>query len=243
MWASLYEKRFLGGVLNGRNVEFAEHLKDPSHIDELQLRKMAGVINASVSKRIFDIILSLVGLILAAPLFLFVSLGIILSSHGPVFFVQKRYGKDGKLFNIYKFRTMLHETHQTRDSLASLNEMSGPAFKIKNDPRIYPFGKWLRKFTLDELPQLWNILKGDMSFVGPRPFQLGDEKLFKAWHYYRHLIKPGATSFWQIMGRNEITDFDQWALLDLKYIQTWTIWKDFEVVAKTPLVILRGTGR
>lgn len=210
--------------------------------DELQLRKMADVINASTLKRVFDVLISIVGLIGAVPFFLLIPFGIVLSSRGPVLFVHKRYGKGGQPFHMYKFRTMVLGADQERDSLASLNEMSGPAFKIKNDPRIYPLGKWLRKFSLDELPQLWNVLKGDMSLVGPRPFLPGDERLFKSWHYYRHFVKPGVTSYWQLMGRNEITDFDQWAMLDLKYIQSWTIWEDIKIILKTPLVVLRGTG-
>lgn len=211
-------------------------------IDEPELKRMAEVINTSVSKRIFDIVVSFFGLILFSPLYLLIPFGIIITSGRPVFFVHKRFGKDSKPFNMYKFRTMILGADRKRESLANLNEMSGPAFKIRSDPRVYPFGKWLRKFSLDELPQLWNILKGDMSVVGPRPFLLGDEKSFKPWHYHRHLIKPGVTSYWQIMGRNDISDFDHWAMLDLQYIQSWTFWKDIRIALRTPLIVLRGTG-
>jgi lipopolysaccharide/colanic/teichoic acid biosynthesis glycosyltransferase len=124
----------------------------------------------------------------------------------------------------------------------SKNEMTGAAFKIENDPRITGIGKWLRKYSLDELPQLWSVFKGDISLVGPRPPLQSEVEQYKGWHRRKLSVKPGITCLWQVSGRNQITDFDEWMKLDLKYIDEWTLWLDFKILIKTVFVILKGTG-
>lgn len=200
-------------------------------------------INRSLPKRALDIVIAGTALLALTPLLLLIACAVkIASPRGPVIFVCRRFGKDSHLFPLYKFRTMHTGAEKEREHLAHLNEMSGPAFKLKNDPRIYPLGRFLRKFSLDELPQLWNVVVGDMSLVGPRPFQLADEPSFKPWHYQRHLVRPGATSLWQIRGRNKISNFDDWALLDIEYIRTWSISRDLRIILATIPVLLKGTG-
>lgn len=207
------------------------------------LQKAAGRINRSHAKRFLDIVLSGFGLVILSPLFLLIAVVIkIASPGGAVLFVCQRFGRESRIFPMYKFRTMILGAEKQREDLAHLNEMSGAAFKLKKDPRVYPLGRFLRKFSLDELPQLWNVFRGDMSLVGPRPFLLVDKKDFKPWHYHRHLIRPGVTSLWQILGRNKISDFDEWAKLDLEYIRTWSFWKDIQIILATIPVLIRGTG-
>jgi len=143
---------------------------------------------------------------------------------------------------MYKFRTMTVGAEQMQDRLLAMNEMSGPAFKIKHDPRITPLGRVLRKSSLDELPQLFNVLMGQMSLVGPRAMSLRDYKLFEHdWHRRRFSVKPGITCLWQVNGRNSIA-FEQWMALDMQYIDKWSLWLDFKILAKTVPAVLRGTG-
>jgi len=144
---------------------------------------------------------------------------------------------------IYKFRTMGTNAEQFKHELEAMNEMSGPVFKVTNDPRITPIGKFLRKYSLDELPQLFNVLRGEMSLVGPRPLPVDEVKRFDNLAHRRRLsVKPGLTCLWQISGRNQITDFRDWVRLDLEYIDHWTIWLDLKILFLTIPVVLRGTG-
>jgi lipopolysaccharide/colanic/teichoic acid biosynthesis glycosyltransferase len=165
------------------------------------------------------------------------------SSPGPVFFRQKRSGINGSPFTIYKFRTMNTNAEQIKHELEAMNEMSGPVFKVTNDPRVTPIGKFLRKFSLDELPQLFNVLRGEMSLVGPRPLPVDEVRRFDNLAHRRRLsVKPGLTCLWQISGRNQITDFKDWVRLDLQYIDNWSIWLDLRILLLTFPVVLRGTG-
>ncbi len=182
-------------------------------------------------------------IVLSAPVLLFAMTGIWLSSRGPIFFTQDRAGKNGHPFRMFKFRTMCADAESKRKDLEQNNEMSGPVFKVKHDPRVFAFGNWLRKLSIDELPQLLNVLRGEMSLVGPRPLPVYEiERIEKHAQRRRLSVKPGLTCLWQIMGRNRISSFDDWVALDLKYIDNWSIWLDLEILCKTPGAVLRGAG-
>jgi lipopolysaccharide/colanic/teichoic acid biosynthesis glycosyltransferase len=166
-----------------------------------------------------------------------------MSSPGPVFFRQQRSGMSGAPFTLYKFRTMVTNAEQFRHELEAMNEMTGPVFKITNDPRVTPTGKFLRKYSLDELPQLWNVLRGEMSLVGPRPLPVDEVRRFNDLAHRRRLsVKPGLTCLWQISGRNEVKDFRDWVRLDLEYIDNWSLWLDLKILCRTVPVVLVGTG-
>lgn len=188
-------------------------------------------------KRLIDIIGSLCGLILLSPLFLITAIAIKLDSKGPVFFVQDRCGKDGKIFKMYKFRSMYIDAEERLKDLLDKNEMSGPVFKIKDDPRITRVGKFIRKTSIDELPQLINVLKGDMSLVGPRPPIVREVRQYNAYQMQRLLVKPGLTCYWQVYGRNKINNFDDWVELDIKYIRERNIFIDLKLIFKTFFVL------
>lgn len=193
-------------------------------------------------KRAIDIAGSLCGLLLAAPLMLVVAAAIKLASPGPVFFAQERYGFNKHKFRMYKFRTMTENAERLQASLESLNEAQGPVFKIRNDPRITPIGRVLRKTSLDELPQLLNVLKGEMSLVGPRPLPLRDVARFDKGSLMRRFsVRPGLTCLWQINGRSQ-TQFDRWIQLDLEYIDTWSLALDLKILSKTLPAVIAGSG-
>jgi exopolysaccharide biosynthesis polyprenyl glycosylphosphotransferase len=193
-------------------------------------------------KRGMDITISLISLILLAPLFPALALLIKADSPGPVFFTQERVGLGKRRFRLYKFRTMVQGAEKKMAELEHLNEASGPVFKIKNDPRITRIGKILRKTSIDELPQLFNILKGDMSLVGPRPLPVRDYEGFdEDWHRRRFSVRPGITCLWQINGRSDIP-FDKWMELDMEYIDSWSLWLDFQILTKTIPAALRSSG-
>ena len=186
---------------------------------------------------------ALLGILLSSPFWLLAFLGIKLSSPGPVLFSQMRSGRFGKPFRMYKFRTMSLDAEARRAELDDLNQMSGPVFKIDRDPRIFPFGQWLRKLSIDELPQFINILRGEMSLVGPRPLPVYEiEKIADVSHRRRLSVKPGLTCLWQISGRNAITSFDQWVELDLKYIDNWSLWLDITILFRTIPAVFFGSG-
>jgi exopolysaccharide biosynthesis polyprenyl glycosylphosphotransferase len=182
-------------------------------------------------------------LLIVIPVIPLIALAIKLTSSGPVFFRQQRSGLNGAPFTLYKFRTMVSNAEQLKDELAAMNEMSGPVFKVTNDPRVTPLGKFLRKYSLDELPQLFNVLRGEMSLVGPRPLPVDEVKRFNDLSHRRRLsVKPGLTCLWQIKGRNKISDFKDWVRLDLEYIDNWSLWLDLKILFLTLPAVLRGTG-
>ncbi|GAA0083788.1 sugar transferase [Clostridium sp. CTA-7] len=187
-------------------------------------------------KRIIDIIGSLCGLILLSPILIIIGILIKLESKGPIVFTQKRVGKNGKEFNMYKLRSMVVNAEEIKEKLIEQNEMSGPMFKIKDDPRITKIGKLIRKTSVDELPQLVNILKGEMSLVGPRPSLPSEVNDFEPWMLKRLDVKPGLTCFWQVMGRNNI-DFEDWMKLDAKYVDERSLWLDIKLIFKTFFVL------
>jgi len=198
-----------------------------------------------IIKRTLDFVVSLLLLIALAPALVLTAIAIRLTSAGPVFFRQKRIGLNKRIFNIYKFRTMVIDAEQKLAQIEHLNEVSGPVFKIKNDPRITPLGKFLRKTSIDELPQLFNVLRGDMSLVGPRPLQLRDYELFtdagEDWQRRRFSVRPGITCLWQVNGRSSLP-FHEWMELDLEYVTHWSLWLDLQILAKTIPAVLRGAG-
>lgn len=197
--------------------------------------------NAVVLKRVIDLALSAAVLIIIAPLFAALAIIIKLSSSGPVFFMQERCGLNGRRFKLFKFRTMVKDADSMRGGLEHLNEMKGPVFKLKNDPRLIPIGKFLRKYSLDELPQFINVLKGDMSIVGPRPPLAEEVEKYETWQRRRLSVRPGITCLWQVGGRNKMA-FDDWMKIDLEYIDNWTIINDMKIILKTIPVVIRGTG-
>ena len=189
-----------------------------------------------VIKRIIDIVASFTGLIVLSPLMLVVSILIKLESKGEVIFKQKRVGLNGKEFYMYKFRSMVINAEELKAELESQNEMSGPIFKMKDDPRITKIGKFIRKTSIDELPQLINVIKGDMSLVGPRPSLPKEVEEFETWMRERLEVKPGLTCIWQVSGRNNI-DFEDWMKLDIKYVRERSFKLDIKLILKTVLVL------
>ena len=189
-----------------------------------------------ICKRTIDIIGAGLGLILLSPIIAIVACAVKFTSKGPVFFSQKRVGKNGELFEMYKFRSMVVNAEELKENLEDQNEMSGPMFKIKDDPRITKVGKFIRKTSIDELPQLWNILKGDMSLVGPRPSLPKEVEQFDNWMFKRLSVRPGLTCYWQVSGRNNI-DFEDWMKLDVKYVEERNFWIDIKLIFKTVFVL------
>jgi exopolysaccharide biosynthesis polyprenyl glycosylphosphotransferase len=195
-----------------------------------------------IAKRTVDILVSLAVLLLLAPLFATVVLLIKLTSPGPIFFLQDRVGYNKRTFRICKFRTMVPNAEKLMANLEKMNEASGPVFKIKDDPRITSVGKFLRRTSIDELPQLINVLKADMSLVGPRPLPIRDYQGFNEdWQRRRFSVKPGITCLWQVNGRSSIT-FDEWMRLDLQYMDEWSLWLDMKILARTIPAVLKGSG-
>jgi exopolysaccharide biosynthesis polyprenyl glycosylphosphotransferase len=193
-------------------------------------------------KRLLDLAGSLVLLLLLSPILLLAALLVKLTSKGPVIFQQDRAGMSGRVFTLYKFRTMRQGAELERAALESKNELDGPAFKIKEDPRVTGIGKFLRKTSIDELPQLWNIVKGDMSLVGPRPLPVYEVEKFERWQRRRMSMRPGITCLWQVMGRNRVTDFTEWMKLDLEYVDRWSLPLDLKILLKTVPAVLGGRG-
>ncbi|WP_144312383.1 exopolysaccharide biosynthesis polyprenyl glycosylphosphotransferase [Terriglobus saanensis] len=193
-------------------------------------------------KRAIDLIVTSIALIAFSPIMLLIALAVRLTSEGPIFFVQKRYGKNRKHFPMYKFRTMVVDAEAKMKELEAKNEMSGPTFKMKHDPRVTPIGRFLRRTSLDELPQLFNVLLGNMSLVGPRPLPIRDVNLFQeGWLLRRFSVKPGLTCLWQISGRSNTT-FHSWMMQDLAYIDGWSLYLDMSILLKTIPAVLKGSG-
>lgn len=187
-------------------------------------------------KRLIDLFGAFIGLIVLSPIILIVSILIKFESKGPVIFSQDRIGKDGKVFKMYKFRSMVVNAEELKEKLKEQNEMSGPMFKMKEDPRVTKVGKFIRKTSIDELPQLINVLKGDMSLVGPRPSLPKEVEQFEDWMMERLEVKPGLTCYWQVSGRNNI-DFEDWMKLDIKYVREKNTLTDIKLIFKTVFVL------
>ncbi len=193
-------------------------------------------------KRLFDIIASFFALIILSPIFLIIAIAIKVDSKGPAFYSQMRVGKNGKLFRVYKFRSMCQDADEKRAELQKFNERSGPAFKITNDPRITRVGKFIRTTCIDELPQCINILRGDMSVVGPRPPLPNEVIQYTDYQKKRLEAVPGLTCYWQVSKNKNDIEFDDWVALDVKYIQEQSLWVDLKLILKTVALVFRANG-
>jgi exopolysaccharide biosynthesis polyprenyl glycosylphosphotransferase len=217
---------------------FVEHL---SHVPLLTFASAPQNEFGLFFKRVIDLVFSVVALTLLAPLFVILSALIKLTSPGPVFYRQTRCGLDGRKFTLLKFRSMVENADKMLPNLEGLNEVDGPVFKMRNDPRRTTVGRWMRTFSLDELPQLWNVLRGDMSLVGPRPPLPREVEQYQGWQRRRLRIRPGLTCLWALEGRSRL-EFDRWVKLDLLYIDNWSMWLDFKILLRTIPAVLSGRG-
>jgi exopolysaccharide biosynthesis polyprenyl glycosylphosphotransferase len=195
-----------------------------------------------IFKRLFDIVFALLALALLSPLCLLATFLIWFDSRGSIFYRQKRVGLHGRNFTLYKFRSMYSDADEQLSKLEGKNQLRGPVFKISNDPRITRVGRWLRRYSIDEIPQFWNVLRGDMSIVGPRPPMIGEVSLYELADRRRLSMRPGLTCIWQVSGRNYITDFESRVKMDLLYIDQWSFWGDILLILKTVPVVLSGKG-
>lgn len=232
--------RFQGDLFSSKMAK--ESVEQLEAYSTFTLRTGAIGDQAIFMKRIIDILIALPSLILLLPFLGLVAVCIKVTSPGPIFFVQKRLGINKRPFNLYKFRSMVTNAEALLPTLEPFNEATGAAFKISDDPRVTRIGKFLRKTSIDELPQLFNVLKGDMSLVGPRPIQVRDfEAFYQDWHRRRFSVPPGITCLWQVNGRSSLS-FEKWMELDIEYIDHWSLWLDWKILLKTIPVVLRRTG-
>jgi exopolysaccharide biosynthesis polyprenyl glycosylphosphotransferase len=232
--------RFLSNIFNLKLGQLEQDQFEDDSVITVTTGAIKGI--PALIKRAMDLSASLILLTILAPFFLVIALLIRFSSPGPIFFVQERIGLNKRRFRLYKFRTMVPGAERKLAELEDLNEVSGPVFKIKNDPRITRVGKFLRKTSIDELPQLFNVFKGDMSLVGPRPLPVRDYNGFgEDWHRRRFSVRPGITCLWQVNGRSNIS-FEKWMKLDMEYIDNWSLMLDLKIVIKTIPAVFRGSG-
>ncbi|MCU1302734.1 MAG: UDP-phosphate galactose phosphotransferase [Candidatus Sulfotelmatobacter sp.] len=194
-------------------------------------------------KRAIDILGAGSLLIVLSPLFLVLAIAVKRSSQGEIFYRWRVVGRGGRPFLSFKFRSMVRNADDLKDKLEACNEMTGPVFKITNDPRVTQTGKWMRRYSLDELPQLCSVLKGDMSLVGPRPPLVSEYERFTGYQRQKLSVKPGITGLWQVSGRNQISAFDEWVRLDLEYIRRWSLWLDTTILFRTVAAVFSGSGK
>jgi lipopolysaccharide/colanic/teichoic acid biosynthesis glycosyltransferase len=194
-------------------------------------------------KRLLDIVVSAILLIVLMPLLILMAVAIWVTSPGPVFYRWKVVGQGGRRFQSYKFRSMVANADALKAALEARNEMRGPIFKITDDPRITPIGRWMRRYSIDELPQLYSVLIGDMSLVGPRPPLQTEFEQFTEQQKQKVAVTQGITCLWQVSGRNEIADLDHWVALDLEYIRAWSLWLDLKILARTANAVISASGK
>jgi len=194
-------------------------------------------------KRIVDVVGSAALMVLLTPMLIVLGIAVYVSSAGPVFYRWTVVGKGERPFVGYKFRSMVANADELKDALKKRNEMTGPVFKLTRDPRITGVGAWMRRYSLDELPQLYSVLKGDMSLVGPRPPLVSEFEQFNEYQRQKLAVKPGMTCVWQVSGRNEVKDFDEWVRLDLEYIEHWSLWLDMSILVRTVRAVFSGSGK
>ena len=241
------------GITVNLKIPSLTRMLDESKFDNIRFKVYAGYPTAIfaattynsallAAKRIFDIIVSLIGCILSLPIIAIVAIPLKKESEGPLFFKQQRVGKNGRLFNIYKLRSMYVDAEEKKTALMAENKMEGHMFKIDDDPRITKVGKFIRKYSIDELPQFWNVLKGDMSIIGTRPPTVDEFEMYESRHKRRLSMRPGITGMWQVSGRSDIQDFEEVVELDCKYIDEWSPMLDMEIFFKTVVVVLTHKG-
>ncbi len=215
----------------------------PLGLPEVELRPRHLDGDALFVKRALDIVVSATALVLLAPLFALIAIAIrVTTPKLPVLYPWHVIGYKGRAFTGYKFTSMVADADERKAVLMPLNEMTGPVFKIKNDPRMTPVGRWLRKFSLNELPQLWSVLKGDMSLVGPRPAYPNELARYELWQKRKLCVQPGITCLWQVRGRNKISSFDDWVRMDFEYIDHWSLWLDLKIIVRTVWAVVWGSG-
>ena len=225
-----------------RDLHFAFQ-NNPLHLPAVALRPHEFNSEALFMKRQLDIWVSGILMLIMLPVFFTIALAIKLTSpRSEIFYPWRVVGQNGVEFTGYKFTTMIENADEERSKLVAKNEMTGPVFKIKNDPRVTRLGRVLRKFSLNELPQLWSVFRGDMSLVGPRPAFRHELDRYEFWHKRKLSIKPGITCLWQVRGRNKISNFDDWVKMDLEYINHWSLWLDLTILVRTAWIVVRGTG-
>jgi exopolysaccharide biosynthesis polyprenyl glycosylphosphotransferase len=216
---------------------------DPLRLPEIVLRPRHLDSTALFIKRLIDIVVSGALLVVLFPLMAFIAVAIKLTTPRlPVFYPWQVVGYNGRRFTGYKFSTMVEDADRRRAELLPRNQMQGPVFKIRDDPRVTPLGRFLRKYSLNELPQLWSVLKGDMSLVGPRPAFPHELEGYERWHKRKLTVRPGMTCLWQVRGRNQIAQFDDWVRMDLEYIDNWSLWLDVNILVRTGWAVIRGSG-
>lgn len=238
---AVFEMHCSGSVLSSKNV-FAKSGIDLKTIQELK-EKSTGHYGYRFGKRCFDILFSLLALIVLSPCFLMIALIVFLDDpHGSPLYHQTRVGKDGKVFTFWKFRSMVVNAEELLYKLQDQNEKDGPVFKMKHDPRITRVGRFIRKTSLDELPQLWNVLKGDMSLVGPRPALPREVDQYSEYERLRLLAKPGLTCYWQTKDCRDDIGFDEWLEMDIQYIRDSSFWLDMKLIFRTIKVVCTGEG-
>lgn len=241
------------GVTVHVNIPVSEEIVNSPGFGKMECSMYAGYPMASftaksisttgaMAKRIFDFIFGLIGTILSAPIIALTAIPLLIESKGPLIFKQQRVGKNGRIFNIYKLRSMYADAEERKKELEKSNKMNGLMFKMDEDPRITKVGKFIRKTSIDELPQFWNILKGDMSLIGTRPPTLDEFEKYESHHKRRLSMKPGITGMWQVSGRSNIHDFEEIVKLDCEYIDNWSPWLDIKIFFKTIKVVLKGIG-
>jgi colanic acid biosynthesis glycosyl transferase WcaI len=239
------ETQFDRRVVLRRFAEHLESLQKPIVINDAAIpdAPVTRRFTYRVVKRFVDVLGAGLGLVILSPLFVLIAALVKLTSAGPIFYNWDVLGRGAKPFRGYKFRTMAANADALKPQLRAYNQMRGPVFKMEHDPRVTPFGRVLRQYSLDELPQLWSVLRGDMSLVGPRPAGREEWLGYKLWQQRKLSVTPGITCLWQVNGRNRINDFDEWVKLDLEYIDHWSLWLDFKILLRTIAVVLAGTGK
>lgn len=241
------------GITVHINIPVLENLVDSSKFDNIECEMCAGYPMATLAavvhnpalimiKRIVDLIGGFVGSLISLPIIAVVAIPLLIESRGPLIFKQQRVGKNGRIFNIYKLRSMYVDAEERKKELMSQNKIDGLMFKIDDDPRITKVGKFIRKTSIDELPQFWNVLKGDMSLVGTRPPTLDEFEQYESHHKRRLSMSPGITGMWQVSGRSDIQDFEEVVRLDCQYIDNWSLWMDLKILLKTVSVVLKCSG-
>jgi lipopolysaccharide/colanic/teichoic acid biosynthesis glycosyltransferase len=225
-----------------RDLQLMYH-SDPLRLPEIVLRPRHFDSTALFMKRLFDIAVVSVLLIITLPLMALIAIAIKLTTPRlRVLYPWHVVGYNGRRFTGYKFSTMVEDADRRQDDLVSRNQMQGPVFKIRDDPRVTRLGRFLRKYSLNELPQLWSVLKGDMSLVGPRPAFPHELERYELWHKRKLTVRPGITCLWQVRGRNQISQFDDWVRMDLEYIDNWSLWLDVKILVRTVWTVMRGSG-